>query len=76
MFLARAEKWVGQHEQAGDSEIQPQKAAFPPLCNASGKDLDLRTRSFIKVWKKCIKVGNLKSSESVALGSALCIDAV
>lgn len=76
MLLARAEKWVGQRKQAGDSAIQPQKETFTPSCGASGKDLDLRSRSFIKVWKKCIKLENLKSSESVALGSALCIGAV
>lgn len=76
MFLARAEKWVGQRKQAGDGEIQPQKETFTLSCDASGRDLDLRSRSFIKVWKKCIKLGNLKSSESVALGSAPCIGAV
>lgn len=37
--------------------------------------MDLRDRSCIKVWKKCIKRGDLGSSESVALGSALCIGA-
>lgn len=76
MLLARAEKWVGQHKQAGDREIQPQKETFTASCDASGRDLGLRSRSFIKVWKKCIKLGCLESSESVALGSALCIAAV
>lgn len=38
--------------------------------------MDLRDGSCIKVWKKCINRGDLGSSESVALGSALCIGAV
>lgn len=60
---------MGQHKQ-------PQKGTFTLSCAASGRDLDLRNRSFIKVWKKCIKQGDLGSSESVALGSALCTGAV
>lgn len=66
IFLARAEEWVGQWEQAGDSEIHPQKETFTLSCDASGRDLDWKSSSFFKVWKKGTKVGNLQSSESVA----------
>lgn len=75
IFLARAGKWVGLQKQTGDSEMYPQKGTFTLSCRALGRDLDLRSSSFIKVWKKCIKVGNLQSSESVARGSALCVAA-